>query len=282
MSNAKQVTVITDSTADIPQRLVEELGIPVVPLRINFGQESFRDGIDLNTEQFIERLKTSEVLPTTSQPTVSEFVAAFQDVIDEGRDVVCVTIGSKLSGTWSAATTAAEQVDPDRITVVDSGATTMQLGWPVVHGARAAADGADRATVASAVNDAIPRSNLFCILKTLDYVYKGGRIGKASQIFGSALNIKPVISFRDGVVVPIERVRTWKKALRRIVQMVQDEGELSDIIVVYNDNREDADELLAQLREMYPDANVMLGHAGAVISTHAGPGAIAIATLRKA
>lgn len=281
MSNAKQVTVVTDSTADIPESITQELGIPVVPLRINFGQESFRDGIDLTTDQFIEKLKSAQVLPTTSQPTASEFAAAFQDAIDEDRDVVCVTIAARLSGTFQAATTAAEQVSPDRITVIDSCATTMQLGWPVIAGARIAAEGAERERVVTAVNEAISRANLFCVLKTLDYVYKGGRIGKASQIFGSALNIKPIISFRDGVVVPLERVRTWKKALRRIVQLVQDEGELSDIIVLYIDNREDADAILAEMQESHPDANVILGRAGAVISTHAGPGAVAIATLRK-
>ncbi len=109
----------------------------------------------------------------------------------------------------------------------------------------------------------------------------GGRIGKVSQLVGSALGIKPIISFRNGTLVPLERVRTWKKALKRITQLVQEEGNLSDIIVLYNDNRADAEAVLAEIRQNHPDANVMLGRAGAVISTHAGPGAIGVATLRR-
>lgn len=280
MSDSQRVTLVTDSTADIPEDIVASLGIVVVPLRINFGQESYRDGIDLSTEELVRRMEQSENLPTTSQPTVGEFVAAFQDALEQGREVVCVTIGQKLSGTYQAATTAAEQVGPDRITVIDGATTTMHLGWPAIAGARVAREGADRETVAAEVRDAQRRSNLFVVMKTLDYVYRGGRIGKVGQLVGSALSIKPIISVRDGRVVPIERVRTWKKALRRMVELTQGEGDLSDIIVVYVGEREDADAILAELRSLFPDTNVIQGRAGAVVGTHVGPGAIGIATLR--
>jgi DegV family protein with EDD domain len=192
-----------------------------------------------------------------------------------------VTIGSYLSGTFQAAVTASEQVAPDRITVIDGATTTMHLGWPVIAGARFARDGADKDAVADEVRDAQQRSNLFVVLKTLDYVYRGGRIGKVGQLVGSALNIKPIISVREGRVTAIERIRTWKKALRRMVELTQDEGDLSDIIVLYVGERDDADTMLAELRTLFPDTNVMLGRAGAVIGTHVGPGAIGIATLRR-
>ncbi len=282
MPDAQNVTVVTDSTADVPPALRDELGIEVVPLRVNFGQESFRDGIELTTAQLMERMANSPSLPTTSQPTAGEFAAVFQDAIDAGREIVCITIGSKLSGTYQAAVTAAEQVAPDRIEVIDGASTTMHIGWPAVAGARAAREGADRETVSRAIRDAQERSNLFVALKTLDNVYKGGRIGKASQLFGSALGIKPIVSFREGTLVPIERVRTWKKAVRRMVELVLEEGDLSDIIVLYTDDPTDAEAIQAELRERYPDANVILGTAGAVIATHAGPGAVGVATLRRA
>lgn len=275
-----QVTVVTDSTADIPPQLTSELAIPVVPLRITFGQDSFRDGIDLSTQEFMDRLTTADALPTTSQPTASEFAAEFQKELGAGRDVVCVTLGQRISGTYQAAVTAAEQVDPSRIDVIDGASTTMHIGWPTVAGARLAQNGASREQVVAEIRDAMSRSNLFAVLKTLDYVYKGGRIGKVGQLVGSALGIKPIISFRDGALVPLERVRTWRRALNRMIQLVENEGALSDIIVLYNDNREDAEALLEQLQQMHPESNVMLGFAGAVISTHAGPGAIGIATLR--
>jgi DegV family protein with EDD domain len=282
VSDQQRVTVVTDSTADVPAQLASDLGIVVVPLRINFGQESFRDGIELTTEQLIERMSHSPSLPTTSQPTVGEFAAVFQDIIDAGRDIVCVTIGALLSGTYQAALAAAETVAPDRIAVIDGSSTTMHIGWAAVAGARIARQGADRVTVAGEVRAARERSNLFVVLKTLDYVYKGGRIGRVGQLVGSALSIKPIISVRDGRVTAIERVRTWKKALRRLVELTQDEGDLSDIIVLHVGDREDAEAMLSELRDLFPDANVMLGGAGAVIGTHVGPGAVAIATLRRA
>ena len=282
MSSNRKVTVVTDSTADVPPELVESLGVAVVPLRINFGQESFRDGIDLSTEELLARMEGAPTLPTTSQPTAGEFAAVFQDIIDAGQDVVCVTIGSKLSGTYQAAVTAAEQIAQDRITVIDGATTTMHLGWPAVAGARVASDGADREAVADEVRDAQQRSNLFVVLKTLDYVYRGGRIGKVGQLVGSALNIKPIISIREGRVTAIERVRTWKKAIRQLVELTQAEGDLSDIMVLYVDDRSDADAMLTELRERFPNANVDITRAGAVITTHVGPGAIAVATFRRA
>lgn len=278
---SRQVTVVTDSTADIPQSLVAELGIPVVSLRINFGADSFRDGIDLSTEAFIDKLVQSEGLPTTSQPAVGEFSAVFQEQLDQDRDIVCVTIGQRLSGTHNAASMAAEQLGTDRIAVIDGGSTTMQLGWVAIAAARSAATGDSMSKVRAVAEQAVARTNLFAVLKTLDYVYRGGRIGKVSQLVGSALGIKPIISFRDGALVPLERVRTWKKAVKRIVQLAQEEGDLSDIMVLYIDDRSDAEAVLAEIRENHPDANVMLGRAGAVISTHAGPGAIGVATLRR-
>lgn len=277
----RKVTVITDSTADLPDVFVRELGIPVVPLRINFGTESFLDGVELTTDAFMERLIRSEALPTTSQPTVDEFSSIFQEELGKDREIVCVTIGARLSGTHDAALKAAQHFAPDRIAVVDGGSTTMQLGWVVIEAARAASAGASQTEVMSIAQNTIARTKVFAVLKTLDYVYKGGRIGRVSQLVGSALAIKPIISFRNGTLVPIERVRTWKRALNRIVQLVGDEGDLSDIIVLYNDNRADADAVRAEIQQSQPGANVILGRAGAVISTHAGPGAIGVATLRR-
>ena len=282
MTDHQRVTVVTDSTADIPPELADELRIEVVPLRVNFGQESYRDRVDLSTDELLARMEAAPSLPTTSQPTAGEFAAVFQEAIDAGRDVVCVTIGSKLSGTFQAANMAAEQVAPDRIDVIDGATTTMHLGWPAVAGARVARSGGDRDAVAAEVRSAQARSNLFVVLKTLDYVYRGGRIGKVGQLVGSALNIKPIISVRDGRVVPIERIRTWKKALRRIVELTLEEGDLSDIMVMYVGEREDADAIVAELQSRFPDTNILLGRAGAVVSTHVGPGSVAIATLRHA
>lgn len=277
MSESRTVQVITDSTSDLPLAMRQELGIEVVPLNISFGGTNYRDGIDLSPEQFFSMLQESAELPKTSQPPVTSFEAAFRDALDKGRDVVCITISSELSGTFNAARLAAEAVDTDRVVVVDSRAATMQLGWVAVAAARRANEGASLDDVAAEARDALGRVSLFAVLRTLDYVYKGGRIGKAAQLVGSALAIKPIITLVDGVVVPMERVRTWKKAVARATDLVHPTP--SDILVLHSGNPDDAESVAAELRRRYPSASIGIDYAGATIGTYAGPGAIATTAL---
>lgn len=277
MADRQHVLVVTDSTSDIPQHMADDLGIVVVPLTITFGSESFQDGIDLTPTAFLSKLRGSPVLPKTSQPPVAAFESVFREALDRDRDVVCITISADLSGTHNAARLAAEGLGSDRIQIIDSRATTMQEGWVVVEAARKAQTGADAAEVAAAARDAIPRSKLYAVLQTLDYVHKGGRIGKAQQLVGSALAIKPILSVVDGVLVPVERVRTWKKAVTRITELVTPTP--IDIAVMHSDNLEDAERVAADLRRTYPQAHIDISYAGATISTYAGPGALGVAAL---
>lgn len=275
--NEQQVLVVTDSTSDLPESLSTGLGITVVPLRVAFGEETFRDGIDLTPTAFLDRLTHSQVLPKTSQPPVTDFEDVFRQAIDRGQDVVCITLSSQLSGTWNAARLAAESVDTDRIRVIDSRSVTMQLGLVAVAAARVASQGGSLDEVAAEATAAIDRVKLVAVLQTLDYVYKGGRIGKASQLVGSALAIKPILSVVDGVLVPVERIRTWKKAVARLPGMIPPTP--TDIAVLHSRNEADARELIDRLRASYPETRFSLGYAGAVISTYAGPGAVGIAAL---
>jgi len=277
VADPQPVLVVTDSTSDIPAHFRDELGITVVPLTIAFGTRTFRDGIDLSPARFLDMLQNEPALPTTSQPPVTDFEEVFRTALDRGQDVVCVTISSDLSGTFNSARLAAEAVDPARITVVDSRSTTMQLGWIAIHAARQAREGADAATVAAAARDAIGQVKLFAVLRTLDYVYKGGRIGKAQQLVGSALAIKPILGVVDGVVVPVERVRLWKRAVARATELVTPTP--TDIIVLHSENLEDANQVAADLARAYPDARIEIDYAGATITTYAGPGAIGVAAL---
>lgn len=277
MIEQQSVVVVTDSTSDIPKALAEELGIVVVPLLVSFGTESFRDGIDLTPDEFIDRLVASEKLPTTSQPPSAAFEEVFREAIERGQDVVCVTISSALSGTFNAARLAAESVDPGRIRVVDSQSATMQLGLVVVATARVARQGAPLEEVEAATRSAMGRVQLVAVLQTLDYVHKGGRIGKAQQLVGTALGIKPILSVVDGVLVPVERVRTWKKAVARLTEMIRPTP--SDIFVLHTRNMEDARALAETLQHTFPDTPIQIDSAGATITTYAGPGAVGIAVL---
>ncbi len=277
MADRQPVLVVTDSTADLPRDMTADLGITVVPLTISFEGETFRDGLDLTPVEFIERLKHAHTLPKTSQPAVTDFERVFREALGKGRDVVCVTVSSDLSGTNNSARLAAELVDASRIRIVDSRGTTMQEGWVAVAAARAAQDGGTLEDVAQVATSAIGRVRMYAVLQTLDYVHKGGRIGRAQQLVGSALAIKPILGIIEGIVSPVERVRTWKKAMVRLGDLVTPTP--SDIIVLHSDNLDDATALSARLAQAYPDARLAVGFAGATITTYAGPGAIAVAAL---
>lgn len=276
MSSRRKIQLVTDSTSDLPLHYREEFGIIVVPLSINFDNESFLDGVDLTPQEYVGRLRTAEKLPSTAQPTVEQFQAAFRKGLDADMDVLCITISSGLSGTVNSARLAAEQIGSDRIRVVDSLAATMQLGWLVIETARAIQGGAslDEAVAVAERN----RDKVFflALLQTLDYVYKGGRIGRASHMVGSALGIKPIVGLHEGTVVPLERVRTWKKAMSRMVELAAARGKLLDVAVMHCDNLEDATKVLQDLKSRFPDANFEVVFTGTTVSTYAGPGAIGI------
>lgn len=279
MTSSRKVAVVTDSGSDIPLSIRNQYDIRVVPLSVTFGTESFVDGVDIAPQEFFERLENVTELPKTSQPSSALFAEAFQEAVDRDMDVVCVTLSSDLSGTFNSARIASEEFGADRVRVVDSRSATMQLGWIVIEAARAAAAGGDIDAVEEAAKGTIGRANCFAVLQTLDYVYKGGRIGRASHMVGSALGIKPILNFIDGLLTPVERVRTWKKALARATELAENAGRVTDIAVLHAHNVKDADATAERLQKKYPDANIVVDWVGSTIGTYAGPGAIGIMTL---
>lgn len=279
MPDARGVQVITDSATDAPSPLRDMYGIEVVPLSLTFGEASFLDGVDITSPGVLREIGKRNQIPTTSQPPSSRFAQAFQAALGECMDVVCVTVSSDVSGTFNSARIAAEDVDASRIRVVDSRGATMQAGWVAVAAARAAMDGGDLDAVTQAAEDAIEGSQLLAVLKTQDNLYKGGRIGRARHMVGSALGIKPILGIVDGVVAPVEHARTWKRAVDRAVSLVDRLGTPSDIAVLHADNEADASSIADTLRQRFPDANMVVDWAGSVILAYAGPGAIGITTL---
>ncbi|CAA9571403.1 MAG: DegV family protein [uncultured Thermomicrobiales bacterium] len=280
----RPVRVVTDSTADLPASIVGSLPIAVVPLLVSFGEETFRDGIDLSTADFAARLRRSPQIPKTSQPPVSAFTDVFKPLLDAGFDIACVTIATGLSGTANAARLAAEALDPDRsrIRVVESQSASMATGWCAVVAAERAESGGSLRQVTAAATDAISRYRLYAVLETLEYVYKGGRIGRASQMVGTMLSIKPVLCISEGVVQPVERVRTWKKALVRMAALCDAEGPFERLVILHCDNRADADHLASLVSGSVTAAPVHITSMGPVIGTYAGPGAIGFVGLLPA
>jgi DegV family protein with EDD domain len=272
----RNVMVVTDSTCDIPPAMAAKLGIEVVPLSVRFGDEVFLDRVEMSQDEFMVRLKASSDLPKTSQPPTTAFEEVFRKAINGGQDVVCITIASQLSGTFNSARLAADSVDSDRITIIDSKTVSMSLGWCAIEAAKAANEGNDVRQVESAANSAINRGHLYAILETLDYAHRGGRIGRASHLIGSMLSIKPILTVREGEVTPLERVRTWRKAIDRLGEIVRSHAPVSGLAVAHAANPEDAEQLADELSDLVPTDRLVFTDVGPVIATYAGPGAVGV------
>ncbi|MGH9030775.1 MAG: DegV family protein [Acidimicrobiia bacterium] len=271
------VRVVTDSACDLPEELVAELGIEIVPLSIRFGHDEFVDRQELSTEEFWRRLGESSVLPETSAPAAGAFETVFRTLADDGATgIVCINLSSKLSATMQAAQVAAKAVDDScPVEVVDSLHVTMGLGNLCLAAARAAQDpDASLDAIVADVTDRRDRTKLYGTLDTLEFLKKGGRVGNARALLGSMLAIKPVVEVRDGVVEEAGKVRTRSKALRLLVDKVK-EGPVESLAVMHG-QAPDLDELLDMLDPLVPRSEIVVGQVGPVIGTHAGPRVIGV------
>jgi DegV family protein with EDD domain len=268
------VRIVTDSTAAIPAADQQAMAITVVPLNVHFGDQVFRDGIDLSEAEFFTRLKASARLPTTSQPSVGAFEEVFRPIREAGDEVVAVHLSAKLSGTFGAARMAADEVDPEHITVVDSGTVAMAMGFLVLEAARLARQGAPRAAITQRVEHLIPRARVICTIDTLTYLERGGRIGRAQALLGALLNVKPLLGVTDGEVLPLGRARSRAQALDRLVEILQRDGKLSHLAVLHGGAENDALKLRERVASRYPELTIPLAEIGPVIGTHTGPGVI--------
>jgi DegV family protein with EDD domain len=274
------VAVITDSTAYLPQDLLEGYGIHVVPLYVVLAGRSGREGEDIGPADVARVLSSRGQTVSTSRPTPGDFVAAYRRALDEGAErLVSVHLSSELSGTWDAARLAASQVGEHIVTVVDSRSAAMGNGFAVLAAARSAAAGADAATVARTAREMAAATRTLFVVDTLEHLRRGGRIGAAASVLGSALAIKPVLHVLDGRVVPLEKVRTTARAMHRLVQRAVEaagDGPVS-IAVHHLAAPEKADRLAAELREQLPSLRELhVSELGAAIGAHVGPGAFGV------
>jgi DegV family protein with EDD domain len=269
------ICVVTDSTADLPPEVVRELGITVVPLLVLFGDEVYRDGVDLSSEEFFRRLTTSPVLPTTSQPSVGDLQEAYRKLAAATDEIVSIHISAGISGTCDSALQAANSLGGSpRVEVVDSQSTSMGLGYQVIAAARAAQGGASMEEVAAVARSVGRRHHLLALLETLGYLRRGGRIGRAQAFLGSILNLKPILTLRDGVVHPVARVRTRARALEQLIRHSLSHGDLEDVAIMHGTTPEDAEMLAQRVREQLPGVPIHVGRLGPVLGVHGGPGII--------
>jgi DegV family protein with EDD domain len=272
----QSVAVVTDSTSDLPPELAASHSITVVPLTLNFDGQSLLDGVDIKPEDFYRRLPGATTHPTTSQPSPGRFAEAYSALLANHENVISIHISEKLSGTYASALQAAEMTDPKRVRVVDSQLVSMSLGLISLTASAMASKGADVEAIESKVLNMRPHVQTYFSVATLEFLRRGGRIGRAGALLGSVLQVKPVLCIRDGQVTPLERVRTFERALQRILELTRevDRGHGVCVIVGHADAQSDAERIS---RELEPIAEtLMIQPLGPVVGAHAGPGVVGV------
>lgn len=273
----RRVQIVTDSTADLPRGVCEQLGIVVVPLNVRFGDAVYRDGVDLDSHQFFELLAEAPDLPKTSQPASGLFEETYSRLAADGSAIVSIHLSSKLSGTVRSATLARDAVRSRcLVEVVDSRSASMGLGLIVMAAARMAQAGADQWEIVSYVGRLAPNVHIRCFVDTLEYLQRGGRIGRARAFLGTLLNIRPILDLEDGEVQPVEKVRTRSKAIDSLVEFVELFPQIDGLALLHDDSLADVEMLLRRIEPLYPRDQIIVGHYGPVIGAHVGPGGIAV------
>ncbi len=274
--NDHSIAIVTDSTADLPPVLAATRAITVVPLTLHFDGKSLLDGVDITPEEFYRRLPTATAHPTTSQPSAGRFAEVYTALLADHESVVSIHISEKLSGTVASARQAADMTDPKRVHVIDSEVVSMSLGLIALVASSLAAQDLDAAAIESRVVAMRPHLHTYFSVATLEFLRRGGRIGRASALLGSVLQVKPVLCIRDGLVTPLERVRTFDRALNRVIELTREVnyGKGVCLIVGHADAQADAERVG---RELEPIADtLMIQPLGPVVGAHAGPGVVGV------
>ncbi|HEY5477508.1 MAG TPA: DegV family protein [Tepidiformaceae bacterium] len=276
------VRIVTDSTADLMPEEAAALGVTVVPLNVYFGDETLRDGVDIDPTTFYERLATAKELPRTSQPSVERFKAAYEELAKETNEIVSIHLSSRLSGTMNSASVAREEVSHElHIELIDTYTVSLALGAIVTDAAVAANAGASMAEVIDVARRAMDRVRVAIVVDTLEYLQRGGRIGRAQSLLGSVLSIKPIIHVEDGEVAPLERVRTRSRAVERIFEMATADKTLRRLVIACTADDEQALALIERIRPVMPHTDVRLGRLGSVVGVYVGPNALGCAMVRR-
>jgi DegV family protein with EDD domain len=274
------VKVVTDSVADLPPQIVEELGITVIPINVRFGEKVYRDGIDLTAEQFYRELTRSRLLPVTSVPSPGTFATAYDKLAEETDEILAVMLSSKLSATCEVALQSIGLMKRQcRVEVIDSECAVMAQGFLVIAAARAALAGAKLEEIVEIVRANMPRVDMRAAIDTLEYLRRGGRIGAAQALLGAALRINPIVTLKSGVVEPAGRTRSRAKAIEHLYQFVAGYRRIEAMAVEEAACHEDADLLTDRLGSLFPKERIYRTKTTPVIGAHTGPGLLLVSLL---
>ncbi|MCE7792715.1 DegV family protein [Salipaludibacillus sp. CUR1] len=279
-----KTAIVTDSTAYIPKDMREQHHITMVPLNVAFGNESYKEEWEITTDDFYKKMKETEELPTTSQPSIGLFEETFQKLADTHDEIIVVTLSSGISGTHQTAVAAGNMTGDVDVHVFDSEISCLIQGFYALHAAKMANEGENARKILDHLYDLKKSTRAYFMADDLNHLHRGGRLNGAQLLVGSLLQIKPVLHFENKVIVPYEKVRTEKKALARICKLLHEDaqdGTPLDIAVIHANRPDKAEKIAADLREKYPNSTVYISYFGPVIGTHLGEGSLGIGWVKS-
>lgn len=281
-----KIKILTDSTSDLNTDISKKHNIHVIPLNVHFGDTTYRDGVDFTPESFYKMLKDNSINPKTSQPSPEDFKAIYIELLKAGDEVISIHISSKMSGTVQSANIAKKELNSNRIHIIDSGYVSVPLGLMAIECSQAAAEGMSISDICGIIEKLKREMHVYFIVDTLDYLQKGGRIGKASAIIGGLLNIKPILTIKDGYVSPFEKIRGSRKAFDRLYSIFTDflsknTPEDVNLGLAHASNLELLQLLKDKISNVYETSSAFITEIGPVVGTHSGPGTLAICFYSK-
>ena len=274
----KKVAVVTDGACSLTPAQGNELGVHIAPVYLTFGENTYRAGVDLSSQEFYDLLSASKKLPTTAQPTAEDFVRIFEKLADDVDEIVTVVISHHMSATIQSVDMAKQQFDKVPVHVIDSESVSLGLGMMAIAAARAADQGQDGQSIFELVNSIKQKMNVIFTVRTLEYLHKGGRIGGATAFLGSALDIKPILYIANGRIEPLEKQRTRKRSVGRLVELISEKVGDSPVhvAILHGNTPEEAEQLERVVRDQFNIVDMITSDMGPVIGVHAGPGTLGL------
>ena len=273
------IKIISDSTSDLPKEIAEELGIIVIPLNVHFGDEVYKDGVDIFPDEFYPRLEKSAELPKTSQPSIGDFINIYKPILDNGDQIISIHVSSKLSGTFNSASQAKSQLDENNsISIIDTKSVSMGVGLISIYAAKLIkSENLSLEEATKKITDIIDKTETIALVETLEFLQKGGRISKAKELIGNLLKVRPILKSEDGIIVQIGRERSRNKGISFLEQSAKTSSPLQYISIMYSTTPDEAQNLADKLRS--ENITPIIARLGPVIGTYAGPQALAIALI---
>jgi DegV family protein with EDD domain len=278
-----KTAIVTDSTAYIPKEVRDKWNIHMIPLNVIFRNEVYQEEVDLDWQQFYKMVKTTE-LPTTSQPPIGQFVELFERLSKDYDAVISIHLSSGISGTYQGAVTASTMVDGIKVFPFDSEISCMVQGFYALEAAEWASRGEEPEKILARLEELKKDARAYFMVDDLSHLQRGGRLSGAAAFIGSLLQVKPLLHFVDKVIVPFEKIRTRKKALKRIADLLGEDAQLGgryQAVIIHANREEEANQWKAELEKLYPNVEFTIGYFGAVIGTHLGEGAMGMGWIKK-